>query len=199
MPENIYIPEHFDFDAVPINYQWSKYSANCEDFKANNFLKLETAEFPTYVCSAENGVALGDYLSTYILRQPFVRDMEATFSPGYDYWFFKAWEQAAPHYDELDKWVHKIVDLLIDAELITLINWGDNDYFLFSYLCTYESQDLPSAVIETAKASCEEELITFCLKSLDDYGDTDALALLDVGDWAGAIIQHFIATHQEQQ
>lgn len=191
------IPEHIDWDTVPVDYQWSGYSSNCDEFKCANFLKVDTVKLPVYICSFENGVALGDYLSTYIFRQDYIQDMEAVFSPGCNYWFYKAWEQGAPQYEELDPWVHHIVELLMDSDLITLVQQGDASYFVFSDLATYESAALPTSLIDAAKTICEQELTAFCQQSLDDCGSTDELPLLDVSEWARSIIQHFINTHAE--
>ena len=197
MLSNIQLPEGFDWDIVPIEYQWSGYSANCEEFKAFNFHRIETDGNPLYICSSENGVALGDYLSKYIFKQSFIRDMEAVFSPGYDYWFFKAWELAAPNYEELDLWVHHIVDLLVASDLIACVEFDNCSYFAFSHLCDYESQILPTTLLDEAKAVCEKDLLSFCQQSLDNCGSTDELATLDVGAWADTIIQRFISAHTE--
>lgn len=197
MFNNIQFSKEVDWSAVPVNYQWSGYSANSEEFKTINFLKIETDEHPIYICSAENGVALGDYLSKYIFKQNFIHDMESVFSPGCNYWFFKAWEQALPQYEELDPWVHYVVELLIDSDMIDCIENDDDTYFVLSHLCDYESQLLPTSLIDAAKTVCERELLSFCQRSLEDFGNTAELTALDVGIWAGSIIQHFISTHSE--
>lgn len=190
------IPQDFSVETVPIDYLWSGYAADSEQFKETNFLKINTSGACTYICSEENGVALGDYLSEYILKQPFIRDMESVFSPGYDYWFSKAWEQASPEYSELDIWVHNIVDLLISSDLISRFKSGNTEYFAFSELATYEEKSLPDALIKQAETLCKDALIAFCEQSYADYGDTEELSSMDVSSWGAEIIDRFI---QEQQ
>ena len=196
MLNNILFPKEVDWNSVPVDYQWSGYSANSEDFKAINFLKIEADGLPVYICSSENGVALGDYLSKYIIKQQFIRDMESVFSPGYDYWFFKAWEQAAPDYSELDAWVHNIVDLFVSSNLITRFKSGDTEYFAFSELAAYEEKSLPDVLIQRAETICKAALIAFCEQSYTDYGNTEELSSMDVSSWGAEIIDRFI---QEQQ
>lgn len=186
------IPQDFSAEAVPINYLWSGYATNSAEFKEANFLKMDSNGLAIYVCSEENGVALGNYLSKYIIKQSFIRDMESVFSPGYDYWFFKAWEQAAPAYSELDTWVHNIVDLFVYSNLITRFKSGDTEYFAFSELSTYEEKSLSDALIKQAETLCKDALIAFCEQSYADNGDTEELSSMDVSPWASNIIEQFI-------
>ena len=190
------IAKSFNEDEVPINYQWSGYSANCEEFKKINFLKIDIQGISTYVCSEENGVALGDYLSKYIFKSPYFRDMESVFSPGYDYWFFKAWEQAQPNYSELDVWVHHIVELLVSSDLVARITVGNTEYFAFSNLTIYEEKALPDAVVLQGEKICKEDLLEFCEQSYADYGNADELSVVDVSPWAADIIKKFIQSHK---
>ena len=195
MPTTI-IPQDFPEEAVPIDYLWSGYAADSEQFKKTNFLKIDTNGASIYICSEENGVALGNYLSEYIFKQPFIRDMEAVSSPGYDYWFFKAWEQATPDYSELDTWVHNIIDLFVSSELISRFKSGDTEFFVFSELAAYEEKSLPDVLIQRAETLCKAALITFCEQSYTDYGNTEELSSIDVSAWGAEIIDRFI---QEQQ
>ena len=195
MPTTI-IPKDFYVEAVPVNYLWSGYASNIAEFKEANFLKMDSNGLDIFICSEENGVALGDYLSKYIIKQQFIRDMESVFSPGYDYWFFKAWEQAAPDYSELDAWVHNIVDLFVSANLITRFKSGDTEYFAFSELATYEEKSLPDTLIKQAETLCKDAFIAFCEQSYADYGDTEELASMDVSSWGAEIIDRFIQAHQ---
>jgi hypothetical protein len=190
------IPQDFSAEAVPINYLWSGYATNSAEFKEANFLKMDSNGLAIYVCSEENGVALGNYLSKYIIKQSFIRDMESVFSPGYDYWFFKAWEQAAPDYSELDAWVHNIVDLFVSSNLITRFKSSDTEYFAFSELTAYEEKPLPDVLIQRAETICNEALIAFCEQSYADYGDTEELSSMDVSSWGTEIIDRFIQAYQ---
>ena len=190
------IPQDFSAEAVPINYLWSGYATNSAEFKEANFLKMDSNELAIYVCPEENGVALGNYLSKYIIKQSFIRDMESVFSPGCDYWFFKAWEQAAPDYSELDAWVHNIVDLFVSSELISRFKSGETEFFAFSELATYEETSLPDALIKQAETLCKDALLAFCEQSYADYGDTEELSSMDVSPWASNIIEQFIHSHQ---
>lgn len=190
------VAEDFSAEAVPIDYLWSGYAADSEQFKETNFLKLDSSSASTYICSEENGVAPGNYLSEYIFKQQFIRDMESVFSPGYDYWFFKAWELADPGYSELDTWVHNVVDCLISSDLITRFESGGKEFFAFSELSLYEEKPLPDTLIRQAETLCKDALIAFCEQSYADYGDTEELSSLDVSPWASNIIEQFIHSHQ---
>lgn len=191
------VSESFENDAVPIDYLWSGYAADCEQFKETNFLKIATSGLPIYVCSEDNGVALGEYLSEYILKQHFIRDLESVFSPGYNYWFSKAWEQASPGYFDLDTWVQSIVDLFVSSNLIARFKSDGTEFFAFSELATYEENLLPDTLISQAEAICKDALIAFCEESYVDYGDTEELSSMDVSRWAQNIIEQFIRSHQQ--
>ena len=193
---NIVIPEFFDENSVPVDYQWSGYSTDSKEFKETNFLKINIDGLPTYICSEENGVALGDYLSKYIFNQPFFQDMETVFSPGYNYWFFKAWEQSLPEYSELDSWVHQLVDLLISAGLIVRFESANTTYFAFSDLSAYEDQPLPDHLINEAKRICEKALVAFCRQSFTEFGSIEELLNLDIGAWAAQIIGTLVDAHR---
>lgn len=192
MPRDILVVENFDIHAVPVNYQWSGYSTDSKEYKEMNFLKVGMDNLAVYICSEENGVALGDYLSKYVIKQPFIRDMEAIFSPGYDYWFFKAWEQAAQDYSELDEWVHKIVDLLVSSALIARFKVQETVYFSFSELALYEEKPLPRRLIQQMETICKDSLIAFCEQYYADYGDMKELLSIETGTWATSVIGRFV-------
>ena len=183
-------------DLVPINYQWSGYSSNREEFKKMNFWRTDIQGVPTYICSEENGVALGEYLSKYIFKAPYFRDMESVCSPGYDYWFFKAWEQATPDYSELDIWVHHIVELLVSSELVARFTVSNTEYFAFSDLAMYEVDPLPEVLILQVERICKDDLLAFCEEYYADYGSADELSSIDVSPWAAGIINQFIQSHK---
>lgn len=191
------LPINFDYDLVPINYQWSEYAENSYEFKSFNFLPVEYNGVKIYICSEENGVALGDYLANYIFCEGYIRDLESLYSPGMDYWFYKAWEQAEPYYDELPLWVHRLVELLITAGYISRITYNDTDYFVFSDLVKFEHQPLPENLLNEASEICKLSLVEFCEQYLIDYGNMDDLARFDVSDWAEKIINEFIIAHPD--
>ena len=187
----------FDYDLVPINYQWSKYSEDSDEFKGFNFLLVEHSGVKHYVCSEENGVALGDYLANYIFCERCIRDLESLYSPGMDYWFYKAWEQAEPYYEELPVWVHRLVELLITAGYISRITYNDAVYFVFSDLVKFEQQSLPDNLLNEVAKICRLSLVEFCEQFLADYGSTDELTEFDISDWAERIINEFVIAHSE--
>lgn len=181
----------FDEGRVPAFYQWSGHCQSSSEFKDQNFLKLTVSEKDLYICSAEIGVALGDYLATYILKQDFIHDMEEVFSPGCNYWFFKAWEQAAPQYEELDSWVQKIVDLFVATGFIIRFKRTDTEYFAFSDLDVYEDDLLPTTLVEEITNICEASLLQFCERHLAEHCSTEGLSNIEVSEWGAAIISNF--------
>ena len=187
----------FDFDekSVPIDYCWSGYVQDSSEFKNHNFLKVINGEVSSYVCSAENGVALGEYLSKYIIKHNCIWDLEAVSAPGINFWFYKAWEQAEPSYGDLPEWVHNLVEFFISEKLIARIDCNDNEYFTFSNLVSFESQDLPSAIQSHVLNICRTSLIKFCDNHFSDYGSTEELTEFDVSNWAESLIKEYIETH----
>lgn len=185
----------FDHDLVPINYQWSKYSKDSDEFKSFNFLLVEHSGVKHYICSEENAVALGDYVANYIFCEGCIRDLESLYSPGMDYWFYKAWEQAEPYYEDQPVWVHRLIELLITTGYISRITYNDTDYFIFSDLAEFEKQSLPDDLLNEVAEICKLSLVEFCEQFFIDYGNADELAGFDVSDWAKKIINEFIVTH----
>ena len=182
----------FDADKVPTFYQWSGYCQSVSDFREHNFMKNSVAGNEVYICSEENGVGLGDYLATYILRQPFIQDMEMVFSPGCNYWFFKAWEQSAPFYEDLDDWCQQIVELFISRGLLARVNQTDTDYFVFCDLIAYEDTKLPDDFIDDIRQVCEAALLQYFAQVMENYGDSDELSIGDAGEWAEALLHRFM-------
>ena len=180
----------FNANDVPINYQWSGYCKNSTEFKKYNFLETSCEDSTVYICSCDNGVALGDYLSNYIFCQPYMHDMENVLSPGYDYWFFQAWERAEPYFDELDEWVHDVVNHLMNNGYINRITCADMEFFIISEIAKYETQVLPEQLVVDVERICETALI----KHFNDYLtenaeelDEDAM-LGDGGEWAAHVL-----------
>lgn len=181
----------FGESEVPTFYQWSGHCHSSSEFKEQNFLKLTDSEKDLYVCSEEIGVALGDYLATYILKQDFIRDMEEVFAPGCNYWFFKAWEQAAPQYEELDSWVQKIVDLFVANGFIIRFKRANTEYFAFSDLAVYEDNLLPTTLVEKITNICEASLLQFCERHLAEHRSAEGLSNIEVSEWGASIISNF--------
>ncbi len=148
----------FKDDEVPTNYQWSGYSKNAEEFKKYNFLLVKEGNEHIYICSSDNGVGLGDYLSNYIFKQDYIDELESVYSPGCDYWFFQAWEKAEPWYEELDDWVQGIIEMLILRGYIARIDKEDTAFFVFSDLTQYEETAIPRELIEESKKICDKSL-----------------------------------------
>lgn len=146
----------FSFNAndVPINYQWSGYCKNSTEFKKYNFFETSCEDNTVYICSCDNGVALGDYLSNYIFCQPYMHDMENVLSPGYDYWFFQAWERAEPYFDELDEWVHDVVNHLMNNGYINRITCADMEFFYYFRNCEIRN----TSIARTVGCRCRENM-----------------------------------------
>lgn len=189
----------FDEKDVPTFYQWSGYSKDVGEFKKYNFLRVINGEKSIFICSSENGVGLGDYLSNYIFNQQFIYDMENVFSPGYDYWFLQAWEKGDPQYDELDYWVQEIVEFLIHKGLIVQIKKNATSYFIFSDLCSFEETPLPNELIEEIEVICRKNL----WQHFEDNVDSDSYDVFDctiqneAGEWAYSLFQAYIKEHPE--
>ena len=183
---------YFDPEIVPTFYQWSGYAKDINEFKSCNFLQVEVSDGSTaYICSDENGVGLGDYLANYILKQDVISEMENVYSPGYDYWFFQAWEASLPFYEDLHEWVQKIVEFLIEEQYIFQVRKGNPEYFVFSDLAKYEEQDIPISMATHIEKICEDCLLRFFIEELDDYGPDD-VPTGEGGDWAVSILQKAI-------
>lgn len=189
------LPAFINDTLVPVNYQWHGYVKDSYEFKNCNFLRIEQNGKTYYVCSSENGVALGDYLSNYIIRDSCVWDLESVFSPGMDFWFYKAWEQAEPYYEEQPKWLHQLVNLLVSEGLLTRINRDSGEYLVFSDLESFEEQPLTSSIKAQVQIICRASLIDFCEEIFSDYGSTKELTEYDVSEWGAAIINEFVAAH----
>lgn len=190
-------PIDFDEELVPINYCWSGYVEDSAEFKNSNFLEVVHEGISFYICSAENGVALGEYLSKYIIADNCVRDLESVSSPGIDFWFYKVWERAEPDYVDLPEWVHKLVELFISEKLISRVNRSDNEFFAFSSLVSFEEQTLPSTIQTRVLNICRTYLMKLCDEHFLNYGSTEDLTAFDVSNWAATIINEFINNHPE--
>ena len=181
---------NFNADDVPTNYQWSGYCKDSTEFKKYNFLETSCGDNTVYICSCDNGVALGDYLSNYIFGQPYMRDMENVLSPGYDYWFFQAWERAEPCFDELDEWVHDVVNYLLTNGYIQQVAFTDTEFFIISKIVKYETQILPERLVVDIERICEAALIKhfneYLTENAEEF-DEDAM-LGDGGEWASHIL-----------
>ena len=180
----------FNANDVPVNYQWSGYSKDSTEFKKYNFLETSCGESIVYICSHDNGVALGDYLSNYIFCQPYMRDMENVLSPGYDYWFFQAWERAEPFFDELDEWVHDVVSYLIANGYVQLVTFADTEFFVISEIVKYETQLLPEKLVIEVEKICEAALLKHFKEYLDENAEEfdETVMLGDGGEWAESIL-----------
>ena len=178
---------------IPVNYQWSGYVKNVEEYKEYNFLSVVAGEENIYICSSDNGVALGDYLSNYIFNHQYIYEIENVLSPGYNYWFFQAWERAEPWYDSLDDWMRNIVEYLIEKEYIYRLNKDDSTYFILSEIIKYEKQPLPESVLLDVEKICETSLLKYFEDNFENDDESfDENALLgDGGEWAKNVLEKF--------
>jgi hypothetical protein len=156
---NCFIPNigslQFNPDDVPTFYQWSGYSPNVNEYKHYNFLEKEINGTNVLICSSDNGVGLCDYLSCYIINSDFLYETENILSPDYSYWFFRAWEQAEPYFED-QGWFKRIVQLFIDRQMIIRIAGEDVDFFCLIGFDRYETAKLPDELLSQIKEICEE-------------------------------------------
>ncbi len=176
----------FNESDVPVNYQWSGYSKSSVEFKEYNFLKIESEGKNVYICSYENAVALGDYLSNYIFNEECICEVELILSPICEYWFFQAWERVETHFEDLDKWCQNLINYLISKGYIASVSVESSQYFVFSDLVDYEHAPLPDEVIEETEKICEAALLNhfeeYYGNSIDECDDESVLG--DSGEWA---------------
>lgn len=178
--------------SVPTEYTWSGYCSDIETFIDANFLAQKCNGETVYICSAENGVALGDYLSNFALLMNCVNDMERVLSPGYDYWFFKAWEQALPDYEEQDSWFIAVVELLISKGLITTVTVEETTYFVFSAGEDFKTGIRSDETLAEIERICETALQSHFQTIWEDYGDIEEFDHIEASDWALTVLERFI-------
>ena len=203
------------FDDVPVDYLWSGYAHSVEKFKEYNFLCLDYGKDRLYVCSSDNGVALGDYLSGVIYRGQVISDMERIFISDMDYWFCLAFECNASEYDQLEDWFKSVVELLIQKGLIRRVSWNGTDFFLFSDLANYEDDSLPQELIDETKSVCKKHLLERFEERFVEEGFDERInlkeqknaeshdvfdcfdSLFDFTDWTRSVFEEFIESRRD--
>jgi len=190
----------FNIDDVPTEYTWSGYTKSANEYVDNNFLAVESNKGSIYICSLENGVGLGDYLSNYILKQECVFELECVLMPGYDYWFFQAWEKCEPCLEDLGDWIKKIVGMFIREGLIVRFLNDDTEFLAFSELRELETSQIAEKLAVETNIICEEAVMEHLQTQWDDYGeDVSELTIGDGKEWAQALLDRFIKDHTSEQ
>lgn len=157
----------FDEDSVPTFYQWSGYVKSVDEFKRYNFLSTTIDDHEATICSADIGVAMGDYLSTYILKSPIMWDLEGLLGGSIAYWFYKAWEQAEPYFDD-QGWLIDIVQVFIDRNLIIRISGDRADYFCLIDFSRFEDCNGLDDVLPQVNEICSNSLATILSERIVD-------------------------------
>lgn len=176
----------FNSELVPTEYTWSGYVNDVEEFKKRNFLQVKVDNTQYDICSSENGVGLGEYLSRYIFKQDYIYELENMLSPDFNFWFFRAWEQCIEDYSELDSWIKRIVEMLIDYRFI--IKQGV--FFVLNGLSRFEGRELPSEIIDSAKKICEEAL--YELFEENGYENIEELPISSANDWIVGAFRNYL-------
>ncbi len=174
--ERIVIPKlnvdvQFDKENVPMEYVWSGDVKTVEEYKKWNFMTIKKNDLSILICSSDNGIALGEYLLRYLIRNSCVDNIEALLSPDCDYWFNQGYEKAEQRFDELDDWVQAIIQFFIDSGDIIRID-VENDiehssFFVTSTLQKYEREELQEPLVEQIKKICEDAITGLEQKETD--------------------------------
>lgn len=180
-------------ESVPIDYCWSGYTNNTKEFEEANFYRIIDKEHNFLICDSENAIALCDYVSNKILKLQCVWDTENIFSPGYDIWFFHAWEMMISTLDELPQWIQDIIKCLIDAGIILRCNVSEQEYFILVDSEQYLNNEFPVEFAEKIERICQKGVIEFWNECLDEVdGNTEELSEPECGIWGQKLFELFV-------
>ena len=149
----------FNEEDVPVDYCWPGYCSSMDEFKERNFLIQDFNGHKILICSNENGVALGNYLSGCIVTD-YMGELEVFISNSmsYDYWFCMAFE-CCENYDQLEDWVKDIIELFIQKKAIIPIPEGKRDYFALVDTYEYEDGNCPDDIEAGVKKYVKRRLL----------------------------------------
>lgn len=188
----------FEIEEVPLEYQWGGYCQTAKEFKDWNFLKVDDGGDVVFVCATENAVALGEYLSRYILKVPFISDMEDVISPECDYWFFLACEQLRVADSEQDDWFRDLLEMLITEKYISKIERAGSEFYLFKELAQFEKENIPDELVRSTEEVCRYALKRYFEEKITDYGKLDESSVGGGGEWAKEIMRTVLMEHMNK-
>ena len=155
-----------------IDYTWSGYCENKEEFINSNFLKAIENGHSVMLCSEDNMPGLCDYLFNFVLKSDLLSELLYFISPDMDYSCFLAWEQGNPPFGDCYV-LDDIVQYFIDEKIIHVFQVNGNKLFVLVDFDRYEDRNFSKRVQNSIDEYCSEELLSVLDERLYGEGTTN--------------------------
>jgi len=177
---------------IPVDYCWSGYVKSREEYEQKNFYVWFDGEQKNIICSDENAVALCDYISNYLLHSDVISDMESIFSPGYNQWFFLAWEQCITNLEECPQWIKDIFSVLVEVGVISTTSNEGISYYAILNVDNISNDSLPKNTNDKIEKLCKKNVNKYWEEAVESE---DELIEPECNEWGMRLYREFVDSH----
>ena len=189
------IPEigelEFDQKELPVFYQSSSSVEDVFEYKKCNFLDRDVNGHNVLLCSGDIGVALADYLTKYVIKKDFIKDIKSLFSPDVDLWFYLAWGCASSEYAALPDWMHDIVSILKNDHKIAECPTERGAVYALIDFPQYEKDGFSEELVDEIRAACRKSFLNFLEESYDTSSGVWMSLSEGMGPWGDEILHEY--------